>query len=616
MSLRDKSLCPTINKTINMLSNSPFDNSDAPIAAVDFSGLDPYKIIDIQSYTDDIYENSDEFYKYEKLIKSGEIYLSSYYNLNDIVVDKSNFLITDIIKNEPLFYQYELLYHAGGQEEDNVIKIYKNNTSLVENIDYIIQYDYSISNTFLRYQNTSIWTSVFKNDKQQHKIRILFPNKFAAINDFYVIKYNKIIGNGSSYQEELIELKPLYLKNIDFTINNSEISIVSTSKINKTQNLYFIKNIDDQIKIKGIDPQFFSAGDTTSSWKLRITPGSIDVNNDFYYIKNQISTDNIPITLTNIKPINLYGNIVQLSQYPIYINNSSMAWPNYEIQVYDSLSTKNNEDLGKISININGKFDSSIKILSIDSRKGFIMLNKTLNIRDEIEFNFYVESNKYLFLDNIEFNPKLSSIIQIQNFYKISSYPNGLGLAIRPYDNNNVQQTECIYIYKIDEIENERLCYPIFSKGTQISIINPINWNDDKFISIGEIFINKLNKNFIKLSDARRIGGGVLDNVDLKKIFDDNNKNIKELDWYIGKAFYGGEPLSHSGLIIINIPKTVIDTERNKWIRHYNSEEKGINEFNFYIDQVITRYISAGSFYIIIPTDENGNFLDILDLGI
>ena len=70
------------------------------------------------------------------------------------------------------------------------------------------------------------------------------------------------------------------------------------------------------------------------------------------------------------------------------------------------------------------------------------------------------------------------------------------------------------------------------------------------------------------------------------------------------------------------IPSEKINTLRTNFVNHYNtnlsgdyySSTKGEQEFKFYLDQHIRRYLSAGSDYILVPIGTDGNLSGILNL--
>ena len=272
------------------------------------------------------------------------------------------------------------------------------------------------------------------------------------------------------------------------------------------------------------------------------------------------------------------------------------------------------DDIGKLSIEVNGVSRSDIKVLSVDRYKGFMMLDQSLAPTDNIELNFYVDNSGYYKIDNLELNPKVTDSASL---FHISGYLDGLGIALRPYDSGN-SDTFYPYIYD-SSIEKEdrtyRMIPPIGSASTTT--------NFSGMYDLCEININRLSTDMVKFTDARKSGGGIKDDKELlKQITSIQDFNIHELDWYTTKAQYGGEVLSKASNIIINVPSGVLFEGRTRWINSLSgvyadprdAEEKGIKEFNFYLDQVIKRYISAGANYILIPIDSNGNFMDIVTL--
>jgi hypothetical protein len=132
-----------------------------------------------------------------------------------------------------------------------------------------------------------------------------------------------------------------------------------------------------------------------------------------------------------------------------------------------------------------------------------------------------------------------------------------------------------------------------------------------------------MSTDMVKVTDARRVGGGIVDEKLLDKWFVENSGlSIRDKDSYVGKAFYGGDPTSFASAVVIHVPSGVIYSARDRWIASLSgvvndpieAKDRGTREFNFYLDQVIKRYISAGTDYMLIPIDSSGNFMNIMNL--
>ena len=639
------------------LDNDGYPYSDCPIAAIEFEGFSPDKIVNIISKEDSIYENTFDFCMIEELTQniSDSYFPILHYPFQVQGQNLHSFLVTDI-KSEnsqngkPLFYQYELLYDMYTDIHINSIKnIYLNNEIVLDTSNFLVQYSYDLLSNNNRYSST-IWRNAKEsNITEIHRVRILFSIECFDPTKFYMVEYDKSMFGARSIQKELIELKPIYTTNTDFTINISGLLISNGSLISENTNLlYLIK--DPEVRIKPIDiittneqsgPQALISN-KMASWNLRISTGNFTVSpglfssrkDGFFRIRNiyQGGSPNIPIT--NIIPERIIGNILKIKEAPIYINELVYKHPEYIIEVYDDGDVITEENAGKIGFTVNGFKRTDIKINSIDRQKGYIHTDTNFNETDEIEIYCYMQTDKSLILDQLELNPSLTSTVRF-NISQNGFLKTGIGLAIRPYIGNIF--SEGIYLYDPTTPESTRQVYfiPPFGENDVT-----LNWSDYKFISIGEISINKPTKDMLLITDARIEGGGIKDDdvlVEWCKTHLDGN-NINEHEWYSHKAAYGGSPLAHSSVIIIHIPESYIDSAMNRWIDYYikdinknnnenqisyeEAKQHGVDEFKSYLDQMIRRFISAGSEYILIPTTTeltspynstfNGsNFLDL-----
>lgn len=603
--------------------NDRFDSRACPISAFEYVGFSPNKVINIISREDDIPENSTSFYTIETLKKNDNdpyFPLLHYTYVDDPAANK-DYLITDITTTTqdrlPLFYQYELLFDAKILEDESLLSIYKNNETLVPRDSYVLQYSYDLISVNGRYSETN-W-GLRDPSETVHRVRILFP---ATINssDFYTVSYKKSVYNAVSDQRELVELRPLY-SNSDFTIEESGVLRTSESKLpSDVSRLYIIKDPSRRLVTAGIEPPVIQHDDLTS-WFLRLNAGSFYIGSGqfnsnrttFYNLSNVYNSENIPIT--DVKPTLISDDIIKVDQFPIYINPSGYVFPLYTIETYEPGLTGMVDTFGKIGVAVNGLSVPGLKILSIDRPRGYIQLNRSLNPTDNITLSFYVDKEQYVLIDNLELNPKSNNP---NTLYHISDYPNGLGIAIAPYVTTS-GNSHYLYLYDASEPEDTRSCYlipPVCGTGIVTA------WNED-FVTLAELNINRLSKDMVKITDARRIGGGISDWAALNKAtanlcgFDKH-----EVEWYSNVGYYGGQPLGVGGSVIITIPSGVLFDARERWIAslsgivedNYEAISRGTREFNFYLDQVIKRYISAGTNYIIIPIDSSGNFMDILSL--
>jgi hypothetical protein len=315
-------------------------------------------------------------------------------------------------------------------------------------------------------------------------------------------------------------------------------------------------------------------------------------------------------------PSYIADDIIKVDQVPIYIDQTNFTYPLYTIDTYDRASDLLIDPNGKIAISVNGKSVPELKILSIDTEKGYMQLNKSLLSTDQLELDYYLNPTGHIVVSNLELNPKNASTLM----FHISGYlTDGLGLAMRPYNPSDLR-TELIYIYNPHDNESTRNCQSIPPIGSG-SITVP--WSGELFATLCELNLNRLSKDVVKITDARRITS--IEDTKLSeklKLVQISGLNQHESEWYTDKGFYDGEPLAFGNTLIIHIPSGIFYSARDQWIASiensvedsFEAIEKGTREFNFYLDQVIKRYISAGTNYVLIPVDSSGEFMDIVRL--
>lgn len=601
-----------------------YDESDCPIAALEYIDFSPNKVLNLISYEDDKYENTRDYYITETISESGGYYSIKHYPYIADVSGKINYLVTNFSSSQidkPLFYQYELLYDAFSTEDAETISLYKNNDQLISKEQYIIQFSYELLNDGNDRYSKTTWREMDQTTAV-HRIRILLPIEYSDPDDFYTVSYRKSVYGARTPQRELVELESIYKENEDYTLGLSGISLISSviSKIpSDSLKLYIVKDPEYRIKPIGVEPPIYQP-DEISSWRLRLNPGSILVNSGIYnsetkrtyYLQNLYASGFLPIT--NVKPISVLDNVLNVKEAPIYVDIDNYSYPDYEIELYDTKEPTLSDPVGKVAIEVNGVARTDLKITSIDRNKGFIMLDTPIKHTDEIELYFYVDSSGYIVLDNLELNPK---VVDGAAAYHISGYFDGLGIALRPYSSSN-DETWYPYVYDssvTESLRNYKMVYPIGE--------SPVTGYWENMLPLCELNINRLSTDLVKVTDARRIGGGIKDIEALDDwIYDSSGVSIHEKDWYTNRGYYGGEALSFSSNVIIHVPSGVLFNGRTSWINSLSGVysdpreafDRGTREFNFYLDQVIRRYISAGTDYILIPVDSSGNFMDIVTL--
>jgi len=618
---RQHSLFPILKRDIT------YNLGDSPIVAVECVDFNPNKVLNIISQEDSVYENTAEFYLTETIFKNDEYFPITHYPYSSTSADKIDYLVTNYRaqgqNGKVLFYQYELLFDLYSLEDGEILTLYKNNEIKVSKDLYLIESSYDLlENGSNRYSSTT-WHSIDPT-RTLHRVRVLLPVDFSSREDFYTVSYNKSIYGARTIQTELVELVQLYTSDSDYKITSSGINLSVASKIpTDTSTLYICKNPDDRIKPINIDPASYQP-DEISSWRLRVNPGSLlsqsgiynNQTEHFYYLKNWYIASDEYYAITNARPLLVSEDILRFDQYPIYIDEINYKYPMYTIGTYDKTDLTRSADIGLVSIEVNGKVRTDISIKSIDRSKGYFQLSHALDPTDEIEFNFYVDPTKYMVIENLELNPKVSGGSEL---YNIKNYKNGIGIALKEYDQSDYH-TLYPYLYDLSLPASSRVYYEIAAIGaTEV-----MSYTSGTFLHICDININRLSPDILKITDARRIGGGVAKDKSLDIWFETHPEiSIREKESYLGEAYYGGDPQSFGSTVVIHIPSGILYTERDNWIRSLASTmtdpidqiNKGTNDFNYYLDKIIKKYISAGTDYILIPVDASGNFTKIENLS-
>ena len=601
---------------------STYDVGDCPIAGIVTNDFDPNNIISITSKENDYDLNTNQSYS---LIKS-RISNGCFVPNIDIIAGLEQyykFLISDYIKNEtntPLFYQYELMFDVKGSPSFDLISIYKNNTEFVNFNEYIVQYSSSLlENGTVRY-SPSNWNSVSLNGI--NRVRLLLPAYFSNKDDFYLVKYNKTYNGISSYREELLELKPIYTTPEDYSVTVTGIA-VSGNISSSIQELNIIRDPDRTIKPVMIEPKGTQTN-TNTSWKLRINPGIIPVNSGlintsisgYAYILNNIYNTE-PIAQSRVKVSNIYGKIIHSDYWPIYVDTNLYKYPDYKVNTYDSKITTFSTIGSGLAIFKNGYTDPNIKILSLDRNKGYIHIDSELSMLDIPELSLYVNHSGCMLLDNLELNPRMSGTTYQ---YHINDFKNGLGIALRSYD-LTASGSFYPYIYDVGSGVLNNKIHSLYPSGQSSEYWN---WNSGNVISLCELYVNDIPASYATIYDIRRGAGGIATDESIKKHYANmSGVSNNELNWFSDKIYFDGEPLSFGNTLIINIPSGSFYSLRDSFINYYRTvysnydmaTDVGNREFKSYLHQVVKRYISAGSTYVIIPVDSSGNFGDIINLA-
>lgn len=616
--------------------NIGYKSSECPIAAIEYQGFSPNKIINILDESDSVFENTESAYIVEDIQYTGVLdrYPINHYPYSDLASGLIDYVVTDIRSDnqngQPLFYQYELLYDAKSTSADTLVRnIYKNNETISSRKSYEVQISNDlISQGSTRYDSSTWGAPSGSFGSVVKRARVLLPIDFADEKSFYTIEYDKVVNGIVTYQKELIELIPLYTKDNDYKIYSDGLALPVGSSISNTNSLIILKDPRSRIspleivslKDEGSFTSYIS--DANSTWNIRFNIGSflrpsgfyIGNSEQFYYLPNTNTAGRLPIT--NVKPELRGTDILKVKAFPIFVDSDIYSYPDYRVSTYDKTTEFLIDPSGKIAIDVNGTTRPDIKILSIDREKGYLLLDTDLNPTDEIEVSYYIENDSSLVLENLELNPKIEHVSAIS--HHISEYPNGLGLAMREYDGTD--SSKLPYIYDTSTSEDSRIVKSVPPIGDPTTTGN---WADYNFFSVCEVNLNKLTKDIVKLTDARAVGGGV-DTVKIQSWFNENfgdSYKIHESEWYTTNGYYDGEPLANNGAIIMHVPEVNLSGLKQQWIDHFVEEgnaydialDLGTKEFKYYLDQTIKRYISAGSDYILLPT-LSGNPTDIMYL--
>lgn len=604
-----------------LLQKESYDIGDCPIAVIEHTGFSPNKIINIRSLENNLFENT-VYYHQVQNITSENNYEINYYPYNTQSSGIVHYLVTNYQSNNlngsPLFLSYELMFDSTTSVDD--IDIYKNGDTKIASTEYLIQatYDLLEDNITSRYDSSLIWKE-YDTSQLVHRYRLLLPIEFLNKDDYYTVRYLKHLYNTTSNHLELIEVQSIYTESIDYNINEAGLSFTDNTRIKTNSTLMIIK--DPRYRIYPSDilvPRNGDIGqsDQNSSWQLKLNIGSfvtnsgIFTNDDSKCYRLFNKGYEIPFPIVKSKPEQIYGDIIKVRETPIFLDETTYVYPEYKVNTYDETTESLLEASGKLSININGTTRTDIHIKSIDRANGYIQFNTELSPTDDIELLYYTDGAEHFRLDNLELNPKIS----IGSSFYMNDYPDGFGLMLRPYTDN--VETHYPYIYDLGEPETERTCYLLYPKNPEDDVDGiTTNWSGE-FFTFATIGLNKLTKDSITITDARVIGGGIRDDVNPYTFYDNRNINHHEFEWYIDKAFWDGTPIPHGSLIIIHIPRYIINELLLKWENSASYEgpteyrqKWARREVNFYIDRIIKKYISAGTSYILM--DENFRFINL-----
>lgn len=686
-------------------SDNGYDNGLCPISVVELEGFSPDKIINIISYADDIHENSKYYQKVSDLTAeyTGSTLVGfpityyeydSDYSIDYLVSEKRN------NNNDPLFYVYELKYDVNSITETDILQIYKNNETLIDPSNYVLEYgDTTLTNNYngsnlaglRRYGKDVTWGS-FDSSKSVHRVRILIPLSFHNENDFYVVNYSKrAFGLDTPNHVELIELTSLYKQSTgsndgDFYLDNDYIKLSTGSRIPSNTNiLSVVRDPGSIIKTNGLFSLKSESyqNDAGTSWNLRINTGKFlthadyDGNNKAFFscqfVSGILPEEGRYQPVMFVKPEILGNNIFKVKETPIYIRTDKYTYPNYEIEVFPRETDNLIMPTGTIGIDINGRSVRDLGISSIDRNKGFILLNNTIESDDEVDLFFFTDTAGSMMLRNLELNPRVSALYGIHS--NKTNYWSNIGIAVRKLPDGGLTpgytdtEEERSYLYPYffnfdDPSEGFYRGNPIPTNSAAPIVYGELRWNTystsnvsatGEFIPIAHLSVDKLSPDSITVTDARIFGGGL--SKEFFPVISNNQRNS-----YVDVGYYDGEPLPSSSLLIIHIPRAKYDelvskwensnlfspemytdilddeleelkiTASGQWEEYYDNLLDGRpagrstdssykepysqmlrkwarHEVGLYLDQMIKKYISSGSQYILL--DENFNQIEL-----
>jgi hypothetical protein len=663
---------------VKFIKKQEITSTDCPIVVSQLINFNPNNIIKRNSYSNLIIENSDEYNIPIELKKvGGNFPLKRYITKNIGGFKSADLLITNKVnvKNDPLFFEYQLKYDVSSFSLDSVVQIFKNNTVKVQESEFVVEYAYTddgdpdlLYDRYIndgedtRYANTLKWREDNNNNKV-NRCRVLLPLSFSSIDDFYTIRYVKRVFNVDyTTHMELIQLKGLYSSPSNYTIGNNNITLTSgfstTDNPDNINSIYVIRNPYSKIEL-GKDISMQHNGDydqSTSSWNIKVNTGSfvrseeeLDKTTNYYKIKYGYDQNNKYQIFSYIKPDVLGFNIIKINEAPIHIDG--YTYPNYNIQLFPK---KDYDDhtlpSGSVGLSLSNEDVVSLGISSIDTFKGHILFNKSIEDIDNLHVTCYVDMEESIYIRNLELNPRLYN----SQFKTMKN----IGIAVRKYTHTSSTSVNFSpYYFDFDNPTKFYLGSTAPGSTADAPVDGALSWNpytsnftkDGEFLPIANITLNELSPNLIKLTDARVIAGGIDKNK--LNLLGNNEKNS-----FVSLGYYNGETLPYDSLKIIHIPKSVYTTLVNRWkdsglfnqttytdvtqyelerllastdpndlvkIEYYNKLLNGESaigdqskdpysvmldkwahkEASYYLDRLIKKYLSAGMQYILF--DEN-----------
>lgn len=372
--------------------------------------------------------------------------------------------------------------------------------------------------------------------------------------------------------------------------------------------------------------------------------------------------------MSYIKPKLLGGNVIKVDEKPIYIDPDRYKYPNYNIDVFPKATTDTLIPTGTLGIDIDGVNVTDISVSSIDRKKGYMLLNKQITSQQDVNMFFYIDGSQEMYIRNLELNPRISGLYGFSVGSTQQSFKN-IGLALRRnpvggLPGDAISQRNYLYpwFFDFDNISTFYRGSPVPNATPTTTMSGDLIWNpysnvlniSGEFIPIAHLSVNRLTPDILKIRDARVIGGGL--NVENRgKLHNDQLNSFTEV------GYYDGEPLPYGGVIVIHMPRAVFNNLVTQWEtsdmfnpdlytdisrteieqleigasgeyeEYYNNLLEGRSatgdqltdpyyimlrnwarkEASHYLDQLINKYVSAGTQYILLDENFTQIILDV-----
>ncbi len=350
---------------------------------------------------------------------------------------------------------------------------------------------------------------------------------------------------------------------------------------------------------------------------------------------------------------------------------SGYVYPYYEVKIFPKESFETTIPIGTFGIDVDGVDVSRIKISSVDRQKGYILFNKQFNPQEEVDLFFYTDCASKSYIYNLELNPRISGLYGMAA--DSNTTIRDIGVAVRESPPGGVGSLyvnrlkyQSLYFFDFNDVDDNGIT--TFYRGNQIpglptyNEVGQLRWNPfngkesvtGRFIPITHISLNRLFPDILNIQDARVIGGG-FSGQEQKRL------NNEQKNSYTDIGYWDGEPLPHAGLVIIHIPSNIYPDLITKWetsdifnpdmytditkeeiarlaaesgedydeyysklLEGYSVNNEKVKdpywqmliswakkEASHYLDQLIKKYIPAGTQYILLDENFNQITLDL-----